>query len=135
MERPRERLSSADRALRTLEEILEMPFSIVVRDASIQRFEYTFESVWKLLQDYLRSFEGITRNSPKSCVREAVRLDLLSLDDAEDFIRMIDERNLTVHTYMEPIAQEVFQRLPGYARLMRILTDGIASRLGAPGTE
>ncbi|WXJ86724.1 hypothetical protein MHOCP_07400 [Moorella humiferrea] len=37
------RLETLERALATLEEALAQPFSVIVRDAAIQRFEYTFE--------------------------------------------------------------------------------------------
>jgi hypothetical protein len=39
------------RALTTLKEITEEPYSIIIRDASIQRFEYSFEIFWKLLKN------------------------------------------------------------------------------------
>ena len=35
------RLDACRRAVNTLDEILQMPFTVIVRDASIQRFEYT----------------------------------------------------------------------------------------------
>lgn len=54
----------AKRALMTLEEVLKEPFSPIVRDASIQRFEYTFEISWKLIREYLKEKEGIVCNSP-----------------------------------------------------------------------
>jgi len=53
------------RALDTFKEILNEPFSIIVRDAAIQRFEYSFEAIWKLLKEYLNKKEGIICNSPK----------------------------------------------------------------------
>ena len=31
---------------------------------------------------------------------------------------MADDRNLTVHTYDEALAEEIFKRLPGHADLM-----------------
>ena len=49
----------ATQALKTLKEILEEPFTIIVRDASIQRFEYTFEAIWKFIKSYLETIEGI----------------------------------------------------------------------------
>jgi hypothetical protein len=33
------------KALDTFEEILNEPFSVIVRDAAIQRFEYSFEVI------------------------------------------------------------------------------------------
>lgn len=116
---------SAQRALRTLEEILQLPFDTIVRDASIQRFEYTFESVWKLLKIYLQSQEGIVCTSPKSCFRHAFRADLLSLEHIETCLTMTDDRNLTSHTYIEAIAQTIYQKLPTYYQVMRELFDKI----------
>jgi hypothetical protein len=59
MEKLKERLQSCETALTTLDEALHLPFSVIVRDAAIQRFEYSFESVWKLLKGYLETQEGI----------------------------------------------------------------------------
>lgn len=116
---------SAQRALRTLEEILQLPLDTVVRDAAIQRFEYTFEAVWKLLKVYLQSQEGIVCTSPKSCFRHASRAGLLSLEHTETCLMMTDDRNLTSHTYIEAIAQTIYQKLPSYNQVMRELFDKI----------
>lgn len=47
MEKLAMRLNACQRAIDTFDEIVQMPFSVIVRDVSIQRFEYTFESLWK----------------------------------------------------------------------------------------
>jgi hypothetical protein len=72
LEKLERRIKETDKALATLREILEQPYSVIVRDATIRRFEYTFESFWKLLREYLRECEGVISNSPKSCFREAL---------------------------------------------------------------
>lgn len=36
---------------------------------------------------------------------------------------MIDDRNLTVHTYNEAVAEEVYNRLSGYLSLLQTLED------------
>lgn len=61
MERVKERLLTAGKALRSLAEILKEPRTAIVRDASIQRFEYSFEAVWKAAQLYLREVEAWTQ--------------------------------------------------------------------------
>lgn len=61
-----EKLEVAYRALRTLAEILEEPPTKIVRDATIQRFENSFEACWKALKAYLDETEVIVCNSPKS---------------------------------------------------------------------
>ncbi len=106
-----------------------MPFSVVVRDASIQRFEYSFESTWKLLKAYLKWQEGVVCNSPKRCFREALRVGLLSPDDVEICLTMTDDRNLTVHTYIEVIAEAIYEKLPVYLTVMRRVLDGVAMSL------
>jgi nucleotidyltransferase substrate binding protein (TIGR01987 family) len=81
VEQLKDRLEQAKRALNSLAEALAMPFSVIVRDASIQRFEYTFESIWKLLKAYLNLLEGVVCNSPKQCFREALKAGLLTAED------------------------------------------------------
>ena len=46
------------RALETLKEIIATPYSVIVRDATIQRFKYSFEIFWKFVKEYLRVREG-----------------------------------------------------------------------------
>ena len=58
MEKLKERWQSGEAALATLDEALRLPVSIIVRDAAIQRFAYSFESIWKLLKGYLEVQEG-----------------------------------------------------------------------------
>ena len=77
MEKLRAKLETAQRALKTFEEILKEPYSKIVRDASIQRFEYFFEVFWKVVKIYLEYQEGIICNSPKSCFREMFSVGLI----------------------------------------------------------
>lgn len=120
MERVNERLAVARRALGTLEELLglEVPVSPVVRDAAIQRFEYTFETVWKAAQLYLRVIEGLDINSPKGVIRASLRVGLLDENQVRLGLEMTDDRNRTVHTYNENIAKSIYSRLLDYAQLM-----------------
>lgn len=54
MERLKERLLLAQRALVSFQELVVIPQpSKIERDAAIQRFEYTCEAVWKAAQRYL----------------------------------------------------------------------------------
>jgi nucleotidyltransferase substrate binding protein (TIGR01987 family) len=129
MEKLKERLQSCEAALMTLDEALQLPFSVIVRDAAIQRFEYSFESMWKLLKGYLEAQEGIICNSPKGCFREALQTGLLSRAETEMCLIMTDDRNLTSHTYLESLAADIFAKLPAYLTVMQALVKQIASRL------
>lgn len=120
MGRVDERIQIALDALATLEEILPGDAGDdLQRDAAIQRFEYVFETTWKAAQSYLRETEGIDEGSPKSVIRACFRVGLLGEDETELGLEMVDDRNLTVHTYNEELAREIHARLPAYAELDR----------------
>jgi nucleotidyltransferase substrate binding protein (TIGR01987 family) len=116
----------ACRALDTLDQILKEPPSVIVRDAAIQRFEYTFEAVWKLLKVYLLERQGVDVGAPKACFREALKVGMLTPELAEQGLVMTDDRNLTSHTYIESIAVLVHSRLHGHAALMRVVVEKTA---------
>ncbi|SDM70837.1 Nucleotidyltransferase substrate binding protein like [Geoalkalibacter ferrihydriticus] len=62
MDRLKERLEMAEKALGSFQDLpLGKNVDDIVRDAAIQRFEYTFEAVWKAAQLYLREKEGLDR--------------------------------------------------------------------------
>ena len=105
-------------ALGTLKEIIETPYTVIVRDATIQRFEYSFEIFWKFLKEHLRVKEGIICNSPKSCFREAFNVKLLTEDETVTALEMTDDRNLTAHTYHEEVAEEIYRKIKSYYTLM-----------------
>jgi nucleotidyltransferase substrate binding protein (TIGR01987 family) len=125
-----EKLNTASRALETLESILDEPFSEIVRDATVQRFEYSFEACWKSLKAYLAQEEGIVCNSPKSCFRAALRIGLLGEEEVETALEMTDERNMTSHTYIEAVARRVYGQTPKFAGFMRSLVEAMRARLG-----
>lgn len=136
MERLKLRYKDASKALTTLQQILEEPFSIIVRDAAIQRFEYTFEALWKFLKEYLKEQEGITCNSPKSCFREAFSSGLLTEEETVRFLEMTDDRNMTTHTYKEEVSQILYARIPDYYNLTDTLLQRIETKpLSAPPSE
>ena len=129
MEQLKERVDTCKRALSTLSEILSLPVSVIVRDASIQRFEYSFESSWKLLKGYLYKVEGLICNSPKECFREGFKVGVLSVEETETSLVMTDDRNLTSHTYIEPIAEAIYRKLPSYLAVMQSLLENIQGRI------
>jgi len=112
---------NAAQALVTLKEIVNTPFSVIVRDAAIQRFEYSFEIMWKLVKEYLRIQEGIICNSPKSCFREAFKADLLTEEESIKALGMTDDRNLTSHTYHEEVAEDIYNKIAEYYNIMNNL--------------
>lgn len=127
------RLAMASRAVRTLDDVLAAAVDpLLRRDAAIKRFEYSFDTVWKVGRQALLTLHGSDMRSPKSVIRECGRLGFLPLDDAEAAIRMTDDRNLTAHTYDEALAAQIMQRIPDHAALLRRWLTAIEQRLSPP---
>jgi len=119
MERLRQKVKSAKRALKTLQELLESEtLTIVERDAAIQRFEYTFEALWKAGKAFLREIEGLEIGSPKGVIRGFLQVGLFTEEQTALALAMVDDRNLTSHTYNEGLAEQICEQLDNYAELM-----------------
>ena len=121
MEKLKLKYQDAVDALKTFEDILKEPYSQIIQDASIQRFEYTFEALWKFLRAYLDEKQGIYAGGPKGVFREMLSLGFLDEAGTEAFLEMTDQRNLTVHAYKKKLAKEIFGYLRSYAPLMKKL--------------
>lgn len=130
MERLNQRLATARTALATLNELVSKSArSKVERDAAIQRFEYTFEATWKAAQLYLREVEGLEIGSPKGAARARLQVGLFDAARARQLLAMVDDRNLTVRTYNEQLAEEINSRLSDHALLLQPSLDQMAARL------
>ena len=96
-----------------------------LRDAAIQRFEYSFEVTWKYLKCYLEQALLLRLDvvSPSHTFRQCFKSRLITEHDVELALAMVEHRNLTTHTYLEPVAERVMQKIPDYAKLLkRLLT-------------
>ncbi|MGH7256650.1 MAG: HI0074 family nucleotidyltransferase substrate-binding subunit [Nitrospirales bacterium] len=122
-----EAVQTFGRALDRLKEALGQPANELIRDAAIKRFEFTFELAWKAIQRCLRE-EGIQCRSPKGCLREAFAFGLVP--DDPRWIKMMEDRNLTSHTYDEQTAQTLFANLKEYVPVLEQLHKSL-SKLAA----
>jgi nucleotidyltransferase substrate binding protein (TIGR01987 family) len=100
-----------------------------LRDACIQRFEYTYELCWKLIRRQLAAEIADTTEvdgySRKTLFRVAARRGLIA--DPEPWFDYTLKRNLTSHTYNPATAREVFAVLADFARH----ADALRARLRA----
>ena len=119
MERLKQKVESARKALKTLTELVDSRSPTVVeRDAAIQRFEYTFEAAWKAGKAFLREIEGLEIGSPKGVIRGFLQVGLFTEDQTALGLSMVDDRNLTSHTYNEGLAGQIYDQLVDYTELM-----------------
>lgn len=114
----KELLATLSSSLERFKEILAQEQTIANRDASIQRFEFSVELAWKCVQKFFKS-QSIVCRSPKECLKEAFKFGLIEDDPA--WLEMLEDRNLTSHTYQESTAEVVYHRLPSYLVKLQML--------------
>jgi nucleotidyltransferase substrate binding protein (TIGR01987 family) len=103
-----ERLDDVHNSVARLADAVAAPESELVRDATIQRFEFTFESVWKALKLYLEH-QGHECGGPRQTLKTAFAENLiLSEQEADVWFTMLDDRNLTTHAYDENLAKNIY---------------------------
>ena len=87
------------------------PDNELLRDGVIQRFEYTMDLSWKMIQRYLKHIAQVEESAirtKKDLFREAGRLGLIS--NVEAWFGYYEARNETSHTYDPLIAESVFSQ-------------------------
>jgi nucleotidyltransferase substrate binding protein (TIGR01987 family) len=110
-------LGNLEKALNQFNDALNESETPIVRDASIQRFEFTYELCWKTLKNYLEEIQGIRTVSPRQAFKEAFALSLIENEDV--FIEMIDARNRLAHTYNEEQAKNIYRNCAAYYLAMK----------------
>lgn len=114
-------LSSLSKALATLAEALQEHtkdrLNLFVRDACIQRFEYSYELTHKFLRRYLEltepSRETVEAMSFPTLIRTADERGLLQ-HDWSVWQTYREARNITAHTYNKDKANQVMKIIPGF---------------------
>lgn len=112
-------ITSFENVLNSLIEILVIynnnPSDIIVRDATIQRFEYTYSLALKMLTRFInKESKEITYTMTfNQLIRTANQFGLLS-SNLEVWDNYRQKRNLTSHTYDENVAIEVMSVIPSF---------------------
>ncbi len=112
-------ISSFENALSTLDSILlrykRDNYDVDIRDAVIQRFEYTYSLAIKMLTRFIagQSTEATPAMTFNETIRQGNKLGLLN-NNLEKWTEYRQKRNLTSHTYNEEAAKEVLDIIPEF---------------------
>jgi nucleotidyltransferase substrate binding protein (TIGR01987 family) len=98
-----------------------------LRDSIIQRFEYSVDTFWKYLNEYLKEKEGIkiAAPRPKSVFRECLEIGLISKEEYSFGVDIIDDRNETSHGYNEELAEEIAHNIPHHYEVMNKILERV----------
>ncbi|MEW5907776.1 MAG: HI0074 family nucleotidyltransferase substrate-binding subunit [Patescibacteria group bacterium] len=119
-------LDDFKKAIERLEEVLNLEKTDITRDSAIKRFEICFDLAWKTIKEQAKK-QGVECNSPRICFKTAFQLKLIDYDD--EWLNMIDDRNLTTHLYKEEYADKVYSHLKSYLGLFKKLKNTISQEI------
>jgi len=123
----KEKFDNFCKALERLKEALQAEPTGLNLDAAIQRFEFTYELVWKVLKLFLLK-AGIECYTPRDCFRSAFQAGYIK--DEEVWLDMIKDRNFTTHVYDENQARKIYERIKNqYLRQLELLKSELEWKL------
>ncbi|WP_396957668.1 nucleotidyltransferase substrate binding protein [Nitrosomonas sp.] len=105
----RQRLANYKKALSQLKEAVTLsrqrPLSRLEKQGVIQVFEFTHELAWNVLKDFLKDQGHQNIKGSKDATRAAFKVALIT--DGEQWMAMIQSRNISSHTYDEHTAERL----------------------------
>jgi uncharacterized protein YutE (UPF0331/DUF86 family) len=75
--------------------------------------------------EVLFEHEGIDVGSPKGVIRSCREVGIFTQDQTITALEMVDDRNLTVHTYNERLAVEIYNKLRAYEGILKVWLEGL----------
>jgi nucleotidyltransferase substrate binding protein (TIGR01987 family) len=93
----------------------------LLRDSSIQRFEFCSDLFWKYLKKYEEEVLELYLEviSPRAVILAACKARIVSEIDSEILLDLIKSRNYTSHIYKEEVADRISAKIPDYYKTMK----------------
>ena len=114
--------------LQLLQRLQHGSLTLQLPNGTMQRFEFCFELAWKSLKLALSEWEGLGSASPRQAFEHAYALRWL--EHEKPWLQMLQDRNLSSHTYREGLAREIHARIPQHASQLRGLLSALLQRAG-----
>lgn len=124
-----QRFTNFSKAMKHLENALQIPNPDIIQKAGIiQFFEMSFELAWNMVKDYLEEQGFVDIKSHRIALKKAFEMGML--ENGHDWMDLLQDRNLTAHTYDEQKATEMEQLISNkYFPLLRALHDSFKQKL------
>lgn len=108
-----QRLASYQKARQRLVSAVQLAatrsLSDLEKQGLIQTFEFIFELAWQVMRDYFLYQGNPEITGSRDAIRSAFKNGLIT--DGEGWMEMIKSRNQTSHTYNEPVANEICEKI------------------------
>ena len=98
----------------------------ILYEVAAKRFEYTFESLWKLLRLYLLDLKGLECNSPMDCFKTFYQLGVLGEEEGRLIPKVVRKRNEIVHIYDFLLAEDIYrfilsEVIPLFEKILKVV--------------
>lgn len=110
------------------------PEDLEVRDACIQRFEYTYELSIKFIKRYIETENPSSENVDQMNFRDLLRLaaEIGLIEKVDLWFQFREARNNTTHAYDEAKAIIVFNAIPNFIQQAAFLLEKLEKRINQP---
>lgn len=88
-----------------------------VVDGTIRRFKFSIELFWKALKKKLLRDYGVDAQGPRVVLQQAYVNKIIHNEAI--WLAMLNDRNLTSHTYNLDLAQQVYQNVQKYGPFLQ----------------
>ncbi len=124
-----QRFRNFTKSMNYLEQALQIVHPDIVQKAGIiQFFEMSFELAWNMVKDYLEEQGFVDVKSPRSALKKAFEMNIL--ENGHDWMDLLQDRNLTAHTYNEEKATEMEQLIQNkYFPLLKALHNSFKQKM------
>ena len=101
-----------------------------LRNSKIQSLKFSVDTLWKFLRLYFAKAEGKEiKPTPKAVFRYCLQADITNKNETELLLEMVDDRNLSSHTYHEDLAETLNENIEEYYELMKKILDKVEKHL------
>jgi nucleotidyltransferase substrate binding protein (TIGR01987 family) len=137
MEKVIERFQIIHKALKALKQAIDdynnlqrKEYLIYIRNSKIQSFKFCVDTLWKFLKLYFKKTAGVdVLPGPKHVFRYCLQAGITSEDETKHLLDIVDDRNLSSHTYHEELAEELNNKIESHYELMKKIVDSIGKKL------
>jgi len=125
----KQRFQNFEKNLNHLDEAMKVKNpDILQRAGMIQFFEMGFELSWNVMKDYVQELGFSDVRSPRDSIKKAFEVGLLP--DGHEWLKFLEDRNLTSHAYDEETAKEIENLIRiKYLQLMKELHITLKAKL------
>ena len=106
----KQRFQNFEKSLNYLEQAMQIQNPDIIQKAGlIQFFEMGFELSWNVMKEYMEEQGFLELRSPRDTIKKAFEIQLIT--DGHAWLRTLQNRNLTSHTYDEENAEKVVKEI------------------------